>query len=710
MNNVKMMSNTFRPEFNNNSVDMGSFIERNIFYFIIAVVIIFLIYFGYKLIKERDNKIPVKLKPSVEIRTVSDQDGEQLIENSQIDCPPDLKRYSFAFFLDIDDFYCNRGYWKCVLIKGSRIRLKFNKCNYATNNPIDNEFKNDQTNGEFCFKTGDPYVQFNEKCQEKYNNCVTELKAHGKHKHCDKLHIKNKEDLIGLKEDGLFERLDKICRAHDAGERGIDLLCCGVSKCGYFKDPDNPDNSLKMTDGQCKSFVNKHKDYCNKVYALDKKVARIYNSNELAEAQGEEKYYDDFDNSCSADNLMEKYPELIPMEYELGKINLVNLAEKYNNEPDNIEKKTTEGCYNISDLKDKFGNNLLNGYTYDDELSSKRIYVNNETLKEGNNYFAMIQKENTGEEEAGTGEGAETKRIDYEGYTISKELEEILDRSKKINDKDKCDYKKRVGLDTNHYFVSKAILPEDYAVFDCWRSIIDLYPEQTPGVWVHPFVNDLRIVLTTQHDNDIDFNQLLHASKGKTNNYDITKYNNTATPNKEAEYSPTDSSDAFNCIHSDLNDSERSKGNKYKFREYFDIKNIPIKEKFHLSLIINNSVIEVYINGKLKTTQHLYGDPIYSHGPLQLNTGRNGEKKHEVKLGGEITHFKFIPHALNYQNIQTIMGMGSPKQKNAGIVHHIDHAHTIEISHEHPHEVELESEHKHSVHDDDINKSYYLED
>lgn len=700
MNNIGRMTNTFRPEFDNNSVGMGSFIERNIFYFILTVVIIFLIYFGYKLLKERDNKIPVKLKPSVELRTISDLDEAQIIENSQIDCPPDPKRYSYTFFLEIDEFYKNRGYWKCVLIKGSLVRGKINKCSSANNNIVENTFiKNKGDYGEFCFKL-DHESPENDKCQEKYNNCVTELKAHGKHKHCDKLHIKNKGDLIGLREEGLFERLDKICRAHDAGERGIDLLCCGVSKCGYFKDPENPDKSLKMTDGQCKTFVNKHKDYCNKIYALDKKVARIYNSNELDEAQGEEKYYDDFDNSCSAENLKNKYPELIPMDYELGKINLVNLAEKYNSEPDNIEKKSTEGCYDFSDLVEKKGEDLLVSDKYpvnfNQELSSKRIHLNNEALKEGNNYFAMNKiPENDSEI--------------HQGFLVSKELEEILDRTRKINDKDKCDYKERLGKDENHYFVTKAILPEDYAVFDCWKSIIDLYPDQTPGVWVHPFVNDLRIVLTTQHDNDIDFNQLLHANKGKTNNYDITKYNNTAIANKEAEYSPSNSDNEVKCDNLGLNDSERGKGNRYKFREYFDIKNIPIKEKFHLALIINNSVIEVYINGKLKTTQHLYGDPIYSQGPLQLNTGRNGEDN-KVKLGGEITHFKFIPHALNYQNVQTIMSMGSPKQKNAGIVHHIDHAHTIEISHEHPHEVELESEHKHSVHDDDINKSYYLED
>ena len=55
------------------------------------------------------------------------------------------------------------------------------------------------------------------------------------------------------------------------------------------------------------------------------------------------------------------------------------------------------------------------------------------------------------------------------------------------------------------------------------------------------------------------------------------------------------------------------------------------------------------------------------------------------------------------------MNMGSPKQKNSGIVHHIDHSHNIEISHEHPHDVELDAAHKHSVNDEDINKSYYID-
>ena len=113
---------------------------------------------------------------------------------------------------------------------------------------------------------------------------------------------------------------------------------------------------------------------------------------------------------------MNRYPELIPMSYELGKVNLVNLAEKYNNEPDNIEKKTTEGCYEITkqELKDKFKN-----YKFSDDIDNiqkKRMELNDETLKVGNNYFAM--KENS----------------EDKGFYVDRELEEILDRSPKSND------------------------------------------------------------------------------------------------------------------------------------------------------------------------------------------------------------------------------------------------------------------------------------
>ena len=66
------------------------------------------------------------------------------------------------------------------------------------------------------------------------------------------------------------------------------------------------------------------------------------------------------------------------------------------------------------------------------------------------------------------------------GFRVNRELEEILDRSPKSNDAKKCDFTNRIGKDEDHYFVSKAILPEDYAVYDCWKNIIDSLLNDNP--------------------------------------------------------------------------------------------------------------------------------------------------------------------------------------------------------------------------------------
>ena len=76
--------------------------------------------------------------------------------------------------------------------------------------------------------------------------------------------------------------------------------------------------------------------------------------------------------------------------------------------------------------------------------NQNRIKINDEALKEGNNYFATNVSDNNN-----------NKGYEMRGYRISKELEEILDRTPKTNDPTKCNYTERIGTDTDHYFVSK---------------------------------------------------------------------------------------------------------------------------------------------------------------------------------------------------------------------------------------------------------------
>ena len=49
------------------------------------------------------------------------------MENSNLDCPVDHLNIPLPFSLD-SDYYCNRGYWKCIMIKGSPVQDTGKKC------------------------------------------------------------------------------------------------------------------------------------------------------------------------------------------------------------------------------------------------------------------------------------------------------------------------------------------------------------------------------------------------------------------------------------------------------------------------------------------------------------------------------------------------------------------------------------------------------
>ena len=58
------------------------------------------------------------VKHSYETSMVSDTQPHKPVENTVLDFPQDELKYSFTFFLEISDFYSNKGYWKCIMIKG----------------------------------------------------------------------------------------------------------------------------------------------------------------------------------------------------------------------------------------------------------------------------------------------------------------------------------------------------------------------------------------------------------------------------------------------------------------------------------------------------------------------------------------------------------------------------------------------------------------
>jgi len=659
--------------------DITHFMEDNIPWFILAIILGLIIFYIAYLIKQRNNKSGLrKIKYDYTIYRVDNDVKHKPVQNKELECPMAINKYSFAFFLELNDFYCDTGYWKAIMVKGQELNKTSIKCGI---------YREDITEEDL------------NKCFDKYKgNKDEDLKTY----------IENGER-INLESD-LNKRVHLICKAHnlDLENRNSgakDMLCHASSKCKLFE---NNEGEVRMSEGQCMNFINEHKDYCNMVYKVDEKVARD-SSMKVKDKKGKyinknknKRYYnDEYDNICSQDNLREKYPELLPKNLDsLKDINLINIAEKMDiKNGENKKDKSLEGCYDFSLLTDIISGKKNTDITTDTGITINQDNVlaecNRHTLGKAN-YFGIQNNE------------CYIIELDKEKDLI--DLVKSNSNAKKKNSD--CINGKSLNSRTpvDNIFISKALRPEENILLTCWENIINTYPTQNPGIWLHPYINDLRIVVTTQSGNKkTDYhqylNEMIHPYKetsfSKLRNYNIEELN-LEDIDKEAYYSPSVSINKCNIGKGEFN------GVSY-YREYFDVKNVPIKEKFHIAIIMNEKLVEIYINGNLHTSQTLFGEPRYNSGPLHISPGKNDEKT-DLKLNGVITDFKYYTHSINYINIRNIIAEKSVIQDTEAVILPEEHTHNVEVVHDHHHDILNEAEHKHGISDENVKTNYYLED
>lgn len=695
-------TNTFKPELTQPTVggiSVMEFTERNIFYFILVVgiiIITFYIFYIIKFMKKGQNR---EIQSAYNFKILRDESEPIVIDNKELECPLDFNKYSFTFFLEIHDYYSNRGYWKCVMLKGSDVgQLSNRKCNdvYNIDNIVTNELNTD------CF------TDTSSKCKELYDTCRS-IGGNAERK-CNKLKLD--EGINIYQNTDLFERIDKICTAHELtgqteNEKNIGkkLFCCGVEKCGFFKD--NQGNPIKMSSGQCIDYLDRYKTYCNKVYSTDKKVARSSEENRIRKSKNMNSdtiYYDDYDNICSVDNLLQNYPELLPNNIELNKeIELVNLSEKNNMDigNPNVNDYSMEGLYKKEDIDNQSDKQFL---TTENNLSDANVDVNKcneKALNDGYNFFAMKKQNDI--------KTCKLVKLENEKsiYNTNKKsrrecgIEENAAKVREGSPNDDC------------YYVTKARKPEELVVIKCWEDIIRKYPYQNPGVWMHPYVNNIRIVFTTFTDTRSEkysdhTNDIVHPHKENNTNYNIEEIHDISEHAGVSTGGPS---------ASDCRPFDPTHFNAY--REYFDIENIPIKDKFHIAIIANGKTIELYIDGTLRTSQVLFGNPRYNDGKLQINPGRLGNykdnntgslKSEDILLGGTISNFRYFPHNINASNIDDVIRETSASQNiDSGYVSSKEHGHNIDVSHDHKYDQETEHDHKHGVDDAHIPQYYYTE-
>ena len=704
---------------NNNAYGIVSFLKDNIFYFVIFVFVVLVVVYAIHLIRRKVNKgVLTTIKSDYQVYRVDNDIVHNPVNNSQIECPSNLSKYSFAFFIELDDFYCNEGYWRALMVKGHEMNRANSLCTGGSFGEVD-------VFDQLLRKIDDPDI---------------------------KAYLKENSNVRKIDVDSFPKRLQLVCKTLKQGK--VDEVCDLNEKHKiFYKNNEGGKEDINMSKGQCLNFFKEHETYCTNVYKTDKKVARnrdvtINPDTDKLEYDTDmtnDRKFDNYDNICSDDNLREKFPELLPRNLSaLKDVELINLAEKLDvkNGEDKENQTNLEGCYKF-DIS-KFENETTN-------LNGRDVNLNN-----CNNI--AIRKSNY----LGLADTISSTPSNNTSYTLK------ITEENNLGDKQvgKCK-DNRIGNNDGgqHIYITKSLRPEENILRDCWEDLINTYPIQNPGVWLHPFINDLRIVVTTKSEEDnyeIYQNENLHPYQNKNNSNVKGKKNNGSEEDKrviegefnrklkEIEIKLEKERQELMNLKTEVNineigvkirllvrekvELEKKYDNKLKaldkslslpkntvscdketefdqnyYREYFDVKNIPIKEKFHLAIVINEKLVEVFINGQLHTSQILFGNPEYNSGPLHISPGRKVNDQ-KLDLHGIITDFKYFRRALTFNQIRSILKEKSFKDFDNAVVMPEEHDHKVEVVHEHPHDVVNEGDHKHNVDQSNIKPEFYLEE
>ena len=172
-----------------------------------------------------------------------------------------------------------------------------------------------------------------------------------------------------------------------------------------------------------------------------------------------------------------------------------------------------------------------------------------------------------------------------------------------------------------------------------WEDISKEIPDQSVGVWLAPFHNNIRIAITTLQNLNKDTSVYQHANKQEY--LDILQ-----TQSKS------------NIFITDLPNGSKQDKNRATLRtndkrpdyqknlEYIDITNIPVKKLIHITISIHELVMEVYLNSKLHSIVELQGYPEFNSGKMSL--------LHPTSSNMDILDLKFVSGSLKYPAIKKL--------------------------------------------------------
>jgi hypothetical protein len=160
-----------------------------------------------------------------------------------------------------------------------------------------------------------------------------------------------------------------------------------------------------------------------------------------------------------------------------------------------------------------------------------------------------------------------------------------------------------------------------------WDNLTQEIQEQSPGIWLHPNINSLRIAFTVEIDKD-------YCS---TNDFE-----NTCVEKTYCIWDGLSCNTKKQHAFTDLQDIDYKPTNK-TIVEYIDIENIPTKTMFFIGFTLKDKILEVYINGKLYKSKKFLGVPIFNKQNLNFN--------YKDTYSGDIYNFRYEPYNISSEKM-----------------------------------------------------------
>lgn len=148
-------------------------------------------------------------------------------------------------------------------------------------------------------------------------------------------------------------------------------------------------------------------------------------------------------------------------------------------------------------------------------------------------------------------------------------------------------------------------------IFDGWCDLVNIFTDQSPGVWLHPNLNNLRFALNTDKEDE------------------------NITYNKDAIHDNINTDQTKAVIYNDCTNIE-----------YCDIENISIDTPTHITFVVNGKNIYVYKNAILQKVCALMGRPKFNNGAMYFNYQRS--------TNGYLKKFKYIPYKIDEKEVKRI--------------------------------------------------------